>query len=104
MSLAVASNKVEVENGAAGGMDIFGAKESLHRNACVEGLCCAQGSCVCNGACVWSIQRWKHDVFSCVSFGASSCVSFGASADLGFPYELFEAVATRLVLPLHSAV
>ena len=96
MSLTVASNKVEVENGAAGGMDIFGAKESLHRNACVEGLCCAQGSCVCNGACVWSIQRWKHDVFS--------CVSFVASADLGFPYELFEAVATRLVLPLHSAV
>lgn len=96
MSLAVASNKVEVENGAAGGMDIFGAKESLHRNACIEGLCCAQGSFVCIGACVWSIQRWKHDVFS--------CVSFGASADLGFPYELFEAVATRLVLPLHSAV
>ena len=96
MSLAVASNKVEVENGAAGGMDIFGAKESLHRNACIEGLCCAQGSFVCIGARVWSIQRWKHDVFS--------CVSFGASADLGFPYELFEAVATRLVLPLHSAV
>ena len=96
MSLTVASNKVEVENGAAGGMDIFGAKESLHRNACIEGLCCAQGSFVCNGACVWSIQRWKHDVFS--------CVSFGASADLGFPYELFEAVATRLVLPLRSAV
>ena len=96
MSLTVASNKVEVENGAAGGMDIFGAKGSLHRNACVEGLCCAQGSFVCNGACVWSIQRWKHDVFS--------CVSFGASADLGFPYELFEAVATRLVLPLRSAV
>ena len=96
MSLAVASNKVEVENGAAGGMDIFGAKGSLHRNACVEGLCCAQGSFVCIGACVWSIQRWKHDVFS--------CVSFGASADLGFPYELFEAVATRLVLPLRSAV
>ena len=96
MSLAVASSKVEVENGAAGGMDIFGAKESLHRNACIEGLCCAQGSFVCNGACVWSIQRWKHGVFS--------CVSFGASADLGFPYELFEAVATRLVLPLHSAV
>ena len=49
MSLAVASNKVEVENGAAGGMDIFGAKESLHRNACIEGLCCAQGSFVCIG-------------------------------------------------------